>query len=346
MSLRECVGQLFVIRPESIDKTLSKEDAYYTSKVGTKSVNKTMKEYYKKYPAGGFILFPKNISDPSQLLKFNKDLHRINKSINSFIYIDEEGGPVSRIAANSSFSVPHYKSMYEIGKNANPSDAYNAGKNIGEYLNKYKINVDFAPVADVNTNPKNPIIGIRAFSSNPQVVADMDTAFLRGLNEYTVKGCIKHFPGHGDTSKDTHRGYTEILKTWDELKECELIPFQKCIDNGVEFIMISHISLPYVTNSYKPSTLSYEIITEKLRNEMNFSGIIITDAMEMGAIQNEFTDENAAVYAILAGVDIILMPPHYEEYFNSIMDAVKRGIISTERIRESVKRILLMKELS
>lgn len=345
MTLRQKVGQLFIIRPESIDETIDLEELHSQFGRGIKELSPSLKDFYNKYPAGGFALFGRNIETPEQITLLNEQLHNLN-SIKPFLFIDEEGGLVSRIAEKKEFNVPEYKNMEEIGKTGDSSNAFEAGKTIGSYLNKYGFDVDFAPIADVNTNPKNPVIGSRAFSNIPEVAAVMDIAFLRGLHSSNTYGCLKHFPGHGDTKTDTHLGYAETTKNWNELKNCEMITFKAGIDSGVNLIMTAHIAAPEVTGNNNPATLSYTLLTEKLRNEMGYNGLIITDAMEMGAIRKKYKSSEAAIMAIKAGADLILMPFDYKEAFEGIIKAVEAGNLDESRIDESVIRILHFKNKS
>lgn len=342
LSLRQKIGQLFVIRPEAINKNITLEILHSQYCPGTTEITPDMQELYQEYPAGGFCIFDRNIKNPDQIKKLNSQIHKLF-SPSPLIFIDEEGGPVSRIANNKNFEVPQFKNMGEIGKSGKTENAYMAGYKIGNYLKEYGFNVDFAPIADVNTNPKNPIIGSRAFSQNPDIAAQMDISFLQGLHDNNIYGCLKHFPGHGDTQTDTHKGYAETTKNWNELKNCEMITFQKGIDFGVQIIMTAHIAAPKVTGTNEPATISSLLLTEKLRGEMGYKGIIITDAMEMGAIRKEYNSAEAAVRAIEAGADIILMPFNYREAFEGIFEAVKSGRISEKRIDESVNRILALK---
>lgn len=342
LTLQEKIGQLFVIRPEAIDESISLEILHSQYCPGTIEITSNMEDFYKQYPAGGFCLFDRNIINPEQIKKLNSSIHKLN-SPSPLIFIDEEGGLVSRIAGNKNFQVPHFNNMGEIGKSGDFSKAFYAGNEIGKYLKEYGFDVDFAPVADVNTNPKNPIIGTRAFSSNPEIAAKMDIEFLKGLHSNQIFGCLKHFPGHGDTKTDTHKGYAETNKTWQQLKDCEMITFQEGILSGVQIIMTAHIAAPNVTDSSVPATLSHILLTEKLRKEMGFSGIIITDAMEMGAIRKEYTSAEGAIRAIEAGADIILMPFDYKEAFEGVLEAVKNGRLTENRIDESVNRILTLK---
>ncbi len=343
LSLRQKIGQLFIIRPEAIDSSISLEILHSDNCPGITKLTSTMEDFFIQYPAGGFCIFDKNIQNPVQIKELNFQIHNLG-SPSPLIFIDEEGGSVSRIASNKKFPVPKFNNMAEIGKTKNFDKAYNTGYEIGAYLKEYGFDIDFAPVADVNTNPKNPIIGTRAFSSDPEIAAKMDIAFLEGLHASNILGCLKHFPGHGDTKTDTHKGYAETLKTWKELKECELITFKAGIDSGVQMIMTAHISTPNITENSKPATLSYYLLTEKLRKELGFNGIIITDALEMGAIRKEYSSSEAAIQAIEAGADLILMPYDFKEAFEGLLNAVVQGRISEKRIDESVKRILQLKK--
>ena len=204
--------------------------------------------------------------------------------------------------------------------------------------------MDLAPVSDVNTNPDNVVIGDRAFGSSPELVGSMVEAFLAGLKQQKVEGCLKHFPGHGDTSTDSHYGYAESLKTWEELSGCEMIPFRAGISAGAKMIMTAHVCLPNVTGSSTPSTLSPMVLTEILRGRLGYQGIIITDSMEMGAITQQYTNEEATLLALEAGVDILLTPQDYPKAFDAVMKAVEDKRISVQMIDERVSRILALKK--
>jgi len=352
MTLEEKVGQLFVVRPEQIDPDITLEQLRIERNAVTTVVTNKIKINYQKYPVCGFAIFDQNIKSPQQLKIFTKELRKLGKyrenEIRPYIFIDEEGGVVARLANRKDFGVPKFNNMgieaKKVKSEAEKKEIIrNAGKQIGAYLKEYDIDVDFAPVCDVNTNPKNPIIGERAFSNNPELAGMLALEFLAGLRENNIEGCLKHFPGHGDTATDTHLGFAKSNKNWDELVHCEMIPFKMGIDADAKFIMTAHIALPEFNGNSIPSTLSYRVLTEKLRNEMNFNGIIITDGMEMGAIHKVYDSGDAAVQAILAGVDIVLMPYDFEEAFNSVVQAVKNGEISETRLNESVERILEFK---
>ena len=332
MTIEEKIAQLFFIMPEALDPTLP-EDTKVTA------ITDTMKNTYKEYPAGGIILFAKNIENPEQLTKLTSDIHALNE-LTPLIGVDEEGGSIARVAKNENFNVTKFSSMLAT-KDAD--EAYNIGKTIGTYLNEYGFDIDFAPVADVNTNPSNPVIGKRAFSANPENAAKMVAGAIKGFHDANIMTSIKHFPGHGDTQTDTHKGYAETQKTWEEIKSCEMIPFIKGIEAGTDMVMVAHIAAPKVTGDGTPATLSYTLITEKLRGELNFQGVVITDGMNMGAIAQQYDAADAAVKAIQAGVDIILLPENYIEAYNGVLTAVQNGTITEERIDESVMRILHLK---
>ncbi len=338
MTLRDKVGMMFFVRPEALDTDVYYDSPQDLANISLQEVNDRMRETARNYPMGGVILFGHNIKDEAQLNRFITDLQQL--SGRPLLGIDEEGGRVARIGRNPNFNVPKFPSAASLAAAGRTSDVENAANTIGKYLKSYGFDVDFAPVADVNTNPQNIVIGDRAFADNPREAAPMVKAYLKGLQKAGVVGCLKHFPGHGDTQADTHFGYAMSRKKWDEIRDCEMIPFKAGIQAGAHMIMTAHISLPNVTGSNIPSTLSPLILQDKLRNEMNFNGVIITDAMEMGAIIRQYSVEDASIMAIKAGVDMLLCVREYPLVFNAVLNAVQRGEISESRIDESVRRIL------
>ena len=343
MSLREKVGQLYVIRPDALNKKLTPEEVNNHTNNGVTEITSDIKKFYEKYPAGNFVLFGKNITAPNQLQIFSDELHNLSE-IPSLLFIDEEGGSVSRLANHEAFVLPRFRNMKDLGDRGDELQALRVGQTIGSYLNFYGLDVDFAPVCDVNSNPENPIIGPRAFSSNPSHAAFLSMKVLQGLRDENIEGCLKHFPGHGDTRTDSHKGYTECLKTLEELRNCELVPFIVGIENDAQFIMTAHVAYPNVTKDNTPATLSTYFITDLLRNEMGYKGIIITDAMNMDAIAKYYSEDTAAILAIQAGVDMILMPNDFQKSFDSVVKAVKSKKIKEKRIDESVYRILQYKQ--
>ena len=341
MTLREKVGQLFYVRLESLDPSIEWTTYDDLTRMNILKVTENMKRTNENYPVGGIILYAWNIDNETQLASIITDIRTLNGS--PLLCIDEEGGRVARIANNPNFNVKKYESMAAIGATGDPQNAYECGNTIGTYLKRYGFDIDFAPVADVNTNPENVIIGARAFSDDPAVAAPMVTNYLQGLKDAGITGCIKHFPGHGDTKADTHFGYASTQKTWEEMMNCEMVTFRAGIQWGCQLIMTAHIGAPNVTGSDVPSTMSPIILQDKLRGELGYQNIIITDGMEMGAITQQYTSAEAAVGSIKAGVDIVLGPRYFIEAFDAVMAAVNNGTISEERINQSVRRILKLK---
>lgn len=344
MTLREKVGQLFFVRPEALDPDIHWENPPTDlAPLKLQEVNEKMKQQNKSYPVGGIILYDWNINDEAQLAKFLPQLKALNGK--PLICIDEEGGRVARLANNPNFHVKKYESMAAIGATGNPANAYECGNTIGTYLKKYGFDIDFAPVADVNTNPDNIIIGKRAFSDDPAVAAPMVVNYLQGLKDAGIVGCIKHFPGHGDVKTDTHYGYAQTQKTWAEMLSCEMVTFRAGINWGCQMVMTAHIGAPKVIGSDIPSTMSSVMLQNKLRGELGYRNIIVTDALEMGAITKQYTNVDAVLGCLQAGVDIVLCPKEYAEVFDAVVKAVENGTISETRLNDSVRRILMLKYL-
>ncbi|MBR0138943.1 MAG: glycoside hydrolase family 3 protein, partial [Firmicutes bacterium] len=285
MSLREKVGQLFVAYVESLcfDPKTGKAVTTYVTSVSDK-----MKEAYEAYPCGGFCLLSQNVKNKAQFTALTETLHSLGR-IRPLLSIDEEGGRVRRLSGYGDFGIAKIPAMETVGNSGDPDRAFETGATMGRYLSLYDIDLDFAPVADINTNPKNRVIGDRAFGSDPAAVSLMVAAACEGLQSEGVMCCIKHFPGHGDTTADTHTGYAETKKTWEEMLSCELLPFNAGIEAGANFVMAAHISAPAFTGDKTPASLSYVLLTEKLRGELGYDGVIITDALSMGAITKKYT---------------------------------------------------------
>ncbi|MBO4340655.1 MAG: glycoside hydrolase [Bacteroidales bacterium] len=338
MTLREKVSKLFFIRPESLVPGFSWPGNEALEAYSLQEVTDSMRAVAEQYPAGGIILFAHNIKDREQLMRFGKDLHGLKGS--PLLCVDEEGGRVARVANNRSFGLPRYKSMTALAEKG-PEAVEEAAGNIGRYLKELGFDVDFAPVADVNTNPKNVVIGPRAFSDNPVTAGEMVAVYLKALQNEGVTGCLKHFPGHGDTRNDTHLGYAVSNKSREELLQCEFLPFKAGIEAGARMVMSAHVSLPAVTGSDVPSTLSPEVLQGLLREELGFEGIIVTDAMEMGAITQKYPVEEACLMAIKAGADVLLCVKDYCRCVDRIVEAVETGDLPPSRIDQSVIRLLL-----
>ena len=336
MSVEQKVGQLFVVNLEQLD---SSKGSYYE----WKKCSKKMKEAIKKNCIGGVIMFSRNIGKRKQTKKLIKEIQKA-ADIPAFVTVDEEGGEVARIAGNPDMKTTKYPSMEDVGKKKDADYVNNMGKTIGNDIKKLGFNVDFAPVADVLTNVDNTVIGNRAFSSDAGVAAQMVSSAVTGLQETGVSACLKHFPGHGDTAGDSHTGAAQTDRTKEEMEAEEFLPFQSGIEAGADMIMVGHITAPNLTDGDSlPASISEKIITGVLRNELGYQGIIITDAMNMGAITEYYKSDVAAIMALKAGADMVLMPENFEEAYQGVLDAVADGTVSEERIDDSLRRIYRVK---
>lgn len=309
------------------------------------SLPSSLSEDIKNYHFGNVIYFQRNVVSPSTLAKMSDDLQQQfllnNNNIPGFIAIDQEGGSVTRMTQGAT----HFLGEMAIGATANGTIAYELGEAMGKELFNYGINVDFTPVMDVNNEPKNPIIGTRSFSDDPFKVSYLGNNMTRGLGKSNVMGCAKHFPGHGNTSIDTHVGLPKLNFTKDELYKTELVPFLSAISDGIDAIMTTHIIFSAFDAQY-PATLSYPILTEFLRDTVGYTGLVFTDGMEMGAVTSKFGGhDSTSVKAIKAGVDLLLYITHSNPRtaHKALFNAVQNGEITIERINESVRRILLKK---
>jgi beta-N-acetylhexosaminidase len=291
----------------------------------------------KDYHLGGVILFAENLDTLEQTQKLTEDLQKAAE-IPLFIGIDEEGGRVSRLNKSN---IPH-ETMLSPGEMTEPAQAEAAGHSIGETLGEIGVNVDFAPVADVNTNPDNPVIGIRSYSDDPEKAADMVSAFIQGLQGTGISATVKHFPGHGDTAADSHKGEVFVSHDLERLKTVEFVPFARGIDEGVDFVMVGHIKTPNATTDGLPATLSAQAV-KLLREDLKFNGVAITDAMNMQAITEYYGVGESVVMSVSAGIDIVLMPADLEEAYQALLLATQEGRISQERLEESLWRILGLK---
>ncbi|MGN0135117.1 glycoside hydrolase family 3 N-terminal domain-containing protein [Anaerotignum sp.] len=301
---------------------------------GMTTLSAEAREAISTYHIGGVILFAENLDTAEQTKQLTADLQAAAE-LPLFLGIDEEGGLVSRLDKSN---IPHEP----IPAAAEIEDAAAAGRIIGEELKELGINVDFAPVADVNTNPDNPVIGSRSFSSDPQTAAEKVGGFIRAMEATGISACAKHFPGHGDTSMDSHKGETYAEHDLERLRTVEFVPFREAIAAGVDFIMAGHIQTPNATTDGLPASLSSEMLGI-LRQELGFDGIIITDAMNMGAIVEPYGAGESAVLAVQAGVDIVLMPADLAEAAEALTLAIETGQITEERVEESLTRILSLK---
>lgn len=335
MSLEEKVAQMFIITPEAL------------TGVGTViAAGETTREAIHDYPVGGLIYFEQNLRDPEQVKEMlaNTQKYVMERiGIPMFLSVDEEGGTVTRFANNEKFDLEWIGNMSAVGESGDTEAARDVGVRIGSFLADLGMNMDNAPVADVLSNSANTVIGDRSFGSDSALVAKMALAEYQGLKEQGIIGVYKHFPGHGATEADTHEGYAYTEATLEAMLSEDLVPFNYGIDNGVQVIMAAHIACPNVTGDDTPASLSYCMLTEVLREQMGYEGIIMTDGLNMGAIVNQYTSAEAAVKAITAGADLLLMPADFRAAYEGVLEAVRNGDISEKRIDESVRRILELK---
>ena len=324
--------------------------------------NEKIDSLIEQYDFGGIILFKDNINNTEQTIDLIDNLQQnAKKSKNSiplFIGVDQEGGSITRLTTGTSFS-----GNMALAATNDSDNVLKASNIIGKELNALGFNIDFAPSLDINDNPNNPVIGVRSFSDNYDIVSKYGKEYIKGLHQNKIIAAAKHFPGHGNTETDSHIGLPLINKTYDELKENELIPFQSAIDDNVRMIMTAHIMFPLIENeTYEsiqdhqmitlPATLSKKIITNILREDLGFEGVVITDALDMDAIKLHFDKKDVYKLAINAGVDLLLMPINLnndyieleiQENINMIKKMVKNNEINEDMINNAVKRILKLK---
>ena len=328
MPLEDKVAGLFIVTPEAI------------TGVGTAvQAGNGTKDALNRYPVGGLIYFEKNIRSEEQLTQMLSNTVAYSR-YPLFLAVDEEGGSVSRLADTG--LAENVGSPQSVGSTADPQQAYLAGQKVAAYMVPYGFNLNFAPVADIY-DVENSIIGDRAYGSDSTIVSSMVISMTQGLEENGVSACLKHFPGIGSSTEDTHTGMAVSDKTLDEFRAEEFTVFQSGIEAGVDFIMVSHLSVPAITGDNTPSTLSPMVVTDLLRNELGYDGVIITDAMNMEAITLYQEADAAAILALKAGCDMILMPDDFELAYQGVLEAVQNGTISEERINDSLRRIYRIK---
>ncbi len=329
MTLEEKVAQLFIITPEAL-----------TGYAQVVKAGSSTEAALKQYPIGGLIYFSQNIQNEEQLKEMLENTVQYSKYL-PFLAVDEEGGAVSRIA-NSSIHVDTYDDLNILGQTMSETGARTMGSTIGAYLSEFGFNLDLAPVADILIDEASPLKN-RILSSDAEKVSLLTTAMMSGIQEQEVSSCMKHFPGIGSVSEDSHDTLPTTDRTIDEMRGEEFLPFASAIEAGVDMIMIGHIAAPAITGNSEPVSLSNIMVTNVLRKELGFEGVIITDSLQMDAITDSYSSDQAAVKAIEAGVDMLLMPEDFEEAYQGILTAVQNGTISEERINESVHRIFCLK---
>ena len=370
MTLEQKVGQMMIVAfrvwkemPETgSDKNTTVENAEADiPQVNVTELNDEIRACLRDYHFGGTVLFAQNCRDAEQVLRLVSDMQTENQEgggLPLLVAADQEGGTVARLGFGT--TGPGNMALAATG---DPENAEMMAAIYGRELELLGINADFAPVMDVNSNPKNPVIGVRSFSDAPEVVSRYGISYMEGLHSANTIATLKHFPGHGNTDIDSHTGLPRIDISYDELKAFELAPFQAAIDAGADMIMTAHIQYPQIeTGTYAsvstgeeihlPATMSRTILTDILRNDMGFDGVVVSDALDMAAIQDNFTDEDVLRLTINAGVDMLLLPCVFDtNLFQRNMDMVdvaaklvKSGEIDEARVDEAVRRILRLKQ--
>ena len=342
MTLEEKVGQLFVQNVYGSDATTP--DARNLPLYGVASPA----EVVQKYHLGGVIYFAwtDSVNNPPQIAGLSNGLQQAALSQASKvrvplgISVDQEQGIVTRIGPPAT----QFPGSMALGAGRSTEDARTAAAITGQELRAMGINTDFAPVSDVNVNPLNPVIGTRSFSSDPQLAADMVAAQVKGYQEDgKVSASAKHFPGHGDTATDSHVAFPIITHTRAEWEQIDAPPFKAAIEQGIDMIMTAHLSFPALDDSGNPATLSKPILTDLLRNELGYKGVIITDALNMQGVRDLYGDAEVAVRALEAGVDQLLMTPEMDAAYAAVIEAVESGRISRSDLDAKVRRVLELK---
>ncbi|CAM3204036.1 glycoside hydrolase family 3 N-terminal domain-containing protein [Streptobacillus felis] len=320
-------------------------------------MNDEVRDVIKTHNFNGVILFAQNVKQTEQTLRLVDEIQKASKTP-MFISIDQEGGIVTRLGTGTNFP-----GNMAIGATRNEKYSYEVGKAIGRELHALGINTNLAPTIDVNNNAKNPVIGLRSFSSDPNIVASLSRSMINGIKQENVIAVAKHFPGHGDTAIDTHLGLASVDKSMEELEAIELLPFKKAIEADIDMIMTAHVQLPQIEKDYfvakngdkiiYPSTISDDVITGILREKLGYDGVVITDALGMKAISDNLGPVEAMKLSINAGVDILLMPislhsmkdvKELDKAIDKLVEAVKNGEISMQKIDKSISRINALKE--
>jgi beta-N-acetylhexosaminidase len=363
MTLEEKVGQMMMPDFRNWNKSSVNTDGQLTVEnsnepQGFTEMNDEVAGVIQKYHLGGVILFQPNVQNTEQTVRLTEGLQKASPKIPLLLTIDQEGGLVTRLMSGTVMP-----GNMALGATNDSNISYNVGKAIGEELNALGINTNFAPDMDVNLNPNNPVIGVRSFGGDPDLVSRMGIGYIKGLMDAKVIGTIKHFPGHGDVATDSHLGLPLVNKPIEELNKVELKPFKAASDAGVDMIMTAHIEYPTLDNTqvvskldgsniYLPATLSKKILTDLVRGQFGFKGVVVTDALNMKAIADNFGQEEAVIRCINAGVDIALMPAqmwnldevkNFDKVYNAVINAVKDGTIAQSRIDEAVTRIITLK---
>lgn len=327
MTLHEKVCQMMFVTPEEL-----------TGEDGVTVAGDATRQALENYPVGGIVYFAKNLESQDQVKEMIDNSQKYS-SIGLFVATDEEGGVVNRLM--DTVGTTYIGSMYYY-KDDGDETAYENTYTIANDMSALGFNLDFAPVADVWSNPDNTVIGERAYSDDYAQAAELVGNAVKGFNDGGVMCTLKHFPGHGDTAEDSHYSSAYVHRTKEEIMADEMQPFRSGIEAGAEFVMVGHLIVPDIDEV--PATLSYKIATGILRDELKFEGVAITDSFEMESIADNYSVDDAVVMSVKAGMDMILQPKDMASAVNSIEQAVADGELSEDRIDESVRRILTLKE--
>ncbi|MFI1400688.1 glycoside hydrolase family 3 protein [Streptomyces sp. NPDC020681] len=344
MSIEEKVGQLFVMRVYGHSAT-SPDQADIELNLKEMGV-RTAAELIARYHVGGIIYFAwaHNTRDPHQIADLSNGIQRAGLSqqtpVPLLISTDQEHGIVARVGRPATL----LPGAMALGAGGSPAAARTAAQIAGVELAAMGILQNYAPVADVNVNPANPVIGVRSFGADPEAVARLVAAQVRGYRSAGVVATSKHFPGHGDTTVDSHTGIPVITHTRAQWEEIDAPPFRAAIGAGIDSIMTAHIQFPALDPSNDPATLSRPILTGILREELGYDGVVVTDALNMQGVRDKYGDHRVPVLALLAGVDQLLNPPDLAVAWNGVLSAVRSGEISAARLDESILRVLRLKE--
>ena len=337
MTLEQKVAQLFIVTPEALVEGVSQV---------TQAGDMT-REGVTAHPVGSIVYFAQNLLDPEQtttMLANVKQFYADAGNVAPFIAVDEEGGTVVRVADNEAFGAQDVGDASALGSAGDTEAAKRAAEQIADYLMPLGFNLDFAPVADVVDPLRSDTMGLRSFSSDAAVAADMVRAEVEGFRDKKMLCCAKHFPGIGAAAGDSHEGAITIEATNEELETVDLVPFRAAIEAGVPMIMVGHVSLPNIVGDSTPAPLSSAVVQGMLRDSLGYTGIIVTDSLSMGAITDYYTPAEAAVAALKAGCDIPLMPERLDEAYQGVLSAVQVGELTEERLDESLTRILTAKQ--
>lgn len=324
LSLEEKIGQMLIIQSRVPNMT---DD---------------LKNILENLKPGGFILFKENFTNYSNTLQLINDIEK-SAAIPMIIGIDQEGGRVQRLKEIPEYNISKIPTMQKVGTKKNEKLSYDLGKVIAEELQVFGINMNFAPVLDIVDTSKNQVIGDRSFGNDIELVSNLGIAIAKGLEDNYVLPVYKHFPGHGSTEVDSHFSLPILTKSKQELFSKELVPFQRAINANAKIIMVGHIAVPNISRDNTPASLSREVITDLLKEEMHFNGLVITDALNMKAITNDWQDKEIYEKAINAGVDLLLMPNNPQNAPTLIKELIKEQKITEDQINNSVRKILTTK---